>query len=137
MAILAAVDSSERSERVVRFAIEEAKLRGEKLILIHCIEPVPKPRTVEEDITEFATKVGEELLSTFVSRAREEGVDCESILVEEVRNPENSIVEIASEVEPTLIVIGVRKRSPVGKLLFGSTAQHVILHAEQPVVCVK
>lgn len=137
MVILAAVDNSERSERVVKFAVEEAKLRGEELILIHCIELTPGSRIVEEDVKEYAVQTGEELLSNFASKAREEGVECESILVREIKDPGKSIVEVASEIKPTLIVIGVRERSPAGKLLFGSTAQHVILHAEQPVVCVK
>ena len=36
-----------------------------------------------------------------------------------------------------MIFIGVRRRSKVGKLLFGSTAQYVILNAPCPVVSVK
>jgi nucleotide-binding universal stress UspA family protein len=35
------------------------------------------------------------------------------------------------------IIIGVRRRSKVGKLLFGSTAQYVILKAPCPVVSVR
>ncbi|MEM4541123.1 MAG: universal stress protein [Archaeoglobaceae archaeon] len=35
------------------------------------------------------------------------------------------------------MVIGVRKRRPAGKVLFGSVAQDVILHSNQPVICIK
>jgi nucleotide-binding universal stress UspA family protein len=47
------------------------------------------------------------------------------------------IVLLAEENKVDEIIIGVRRRSKVGKLLFGSTAQYVILNAPCPVVSVK
>jgi nucleotide-binding universal stress UspA family protein len=49
----------------------------------------------------------------------------------------DAILEAASDTSAELIVIGVRRRSPVGKLFAGSTAQHVLLDADCPVLAVK
>jgi nucleotide-binding universal stress UspA family protein len=47
------------------------------------------------------------------------------------------LVKLADEKKVDEIIIGVRRRSKVGKLIFGSTAQYVILNAPCPVVSVK
>jgi nucleotide-binding universal stress UspA family protein len=47
------------------------------------------------------------------------------------------IVRMAVEKKAEEIVIGIQRRSKVGKLLFGSTAQYIILNAPCPVVTVK
>jgi nucleotide-binding universal stress UspA family protein len=135
--ILVAVKSSEKTERVVRFAIEEAKLRGERVVLVHCVEYLHGSKIVEEVIKETAIKAGKELLEKLSSEVEAEGIECKQVLVTEVGDPGNCILKLAEELNVSLIVIGVRKRSPAGKLLFGSTAQHVILNSEKPVVCIK
>lgn len=48
-----------------------------------------------------------------------------------------AVVAVAAEVDATLVVLGIRRRTPVGKLLMGSVAQRVILDAECPVLAVK
>ncbi|GAA3694686.1 universal stress protein [Microlunatus aurantiacus] len=48
-----------------------------------------------------------------------------------------AILDTAAEVGADTIVIGVRRRSPVGKMLTGSTAQAIILRADCPVIAVK
>jgi nucleotide-binding universal stress UspA family protein len=47
------------------------------------------------------------------------------------------MVEIADEEGADLIVIGLRRRSPVGKLVLGSNAQDILLSANCPVLAVK
>jgi nucleotide-binding universal stress UspA family protein len=53
------------------------------------------------------------------------------------RDAAEEILRIAEEQRATLIVIGIRYRSQVGKLLLGSTAQQVLLEAACPVLAVK
>jgi len=47
------------------------------------------------------------------------------------------LVQLADEHKAGEVIIGVRRRSKVGKLIFGSTAQYVVLNAPCPVVTVK
>ena len=48
-----------------------------------------------------------------------------------------ALVRVAQDADATLLVIGTRRRSAVGKLLLGSTAQRVLLEATCPVLAVK
>ncbi len=48
-----------------------------------------------------------------------------------------AILTTLTDVAADLLVIGIRRRSPVGKLLFGSTAQQLLLDASCPVTAVK
>ncbi|MEG9194229.1 MAG: universal stress protein [Candidatus Methanoglobus sp.] len=131
MAIVVALDEkSKRSERVVNFSIEESKLRNEKLVFIHSLFGGEK--TTQEEIDK-----GEALLQWAGELARKAGVDYETKLLVRGKEPAEDIIEFADEIRASLIVIGVRKRRPAGKLLFGSVAQEVILYSSQPVICVK
>nr|MCU0563767.1 universal stress protein [Desulfobacterales bacterium] len=68
---------------------------------------------------------------------KEEGLECESLL--SVRGMEigEDILKIAEEKQAEEIVIGIQRKSKVGKLLFGSTAQFIIMNAACPVVTVR
>lgn len=52
-------------------------------------------------------------------------------------DPVEDIIAVAEEVQASLIVIGLRRRSPVGKLLLGSNAQRILLDSVCPVLAVK
>jgi nucleotide-binding universal stress UspA family protein len=49
----------------------------------------------------------------------------------------DEVLRVAQETDASVIVIGLRRRSPVGKLLMGSSAQRILLDADRPVLAVK
>ena len=61
----------------------------------------------------------------------------ETKLMTQGLSPGEALVEFAQENEVDEIILGIVKTSKVGKLVFGSTAQYVILKAPCPVVTVK
>jgi len=72
-------------------------------------------------------------------RRRLESAGVEHELVRSIRGREahEEILAVAAERRADLVVIGLRRRTPVGKLLMGSTAQRVLLEATCPVLAVK
>lgn len=66
-----------------------------------------------------------------------QGVKCETHLLIRGLEPGEDLVLFAKENKIDEIIIGVRSRSKVGKLIFGSTAQAVVLGAHCPVMTVK
>lgn len=67
----------------------------------------------------------------------EAGVEHEVLQPTDGRPSAEAILGTAITHDADLIVIGLRRRSPVGKLITGSTAQHVLLDAPCPVLTVK
>lgn len=125
--VIGYVPSPEGQAALAR-GLREAKLRGGPVVVVNSSRG---DALVDERFAQ-----GEELeLVRDVLR--------ESGIAHEIRQPmrgllaSEELVEIAAEVEAELIVIGLRKRSPVGKLIMGSTAQRVLLDASCPVLAVK
>ncbi|WP_066589024.1 universal stress protein [Cellulomonas timonensis] len=53
------------------------------------------------------------------------------------RDVAEDLIGTAEEIGASLIVIGLRRRSPVGKLILGANAQRILLDAPCPVMAVK
>ncbi|NGN94003.1 universal stress protein [Nocardioides sp. KC13] len=52
-------------------------------------------------------------------------------------DPSDTVIQVSQRLDARLIVLGLRTRTPVGKLVFGSTAQRILLDATCPVLAVK
>jgi len=61
----------------------------------------------------------------------------EVVRVEQGTDPADALVRVAGERDASVIVIGLRHRTPVGKLIMGSTAQRILLDARCPGLAVK
>jgi nucleotide-binding universal stress UspA family protein len=64
----------------------------------------------------------------------ERGISVE--LAEARHPPADGILEIAADFDVDHVAMGSRKRSPTGKVVFGSVAQQVLLEADVPVTVV-
>jgi nucleotide-binding universal stress UspA family protein len=114
----------------LRRASEEARLRGCRLVVIN------SHRGGREFDREEAIE-SEAQLEEVRDQLNEAGVEHEVRQLVRGMDPADDLVKVAEEVDAELIVIGLRRRSPVGKLILGSNAQRVLLDAGCPVLAVK
>ena len=130
MNILAAVDDSSVSEKVLDLARLHANAFNAKIYVIRSMKQGPE---LEKGDIDRAERKLDKMKTLFKS----EDIPCDSIVSVCSHTPGEDLVEFAIENDMNEIIIGVRKKSKVGKLVFGSTAQYVILKAPCPVVAVK
>jgi nucleotide-binding universal stress UspA family protein len=108
-------------------AAEEARAHGESLLVVNATSGTS---TVDD---RFA---GESDVSEVQGLLTSLGVEAE-VRQPVVRDIPDALLTVADEVDASVLVIGIRHRSPVGKLLMGSTAQRILLDARCPVLAVK
>jgi nucleotide-binding universal stress UspA family protein len=88
--------------------------------------------TVEEDLEDLsALPETAPLAATVLSES-----DLDVSVHAATGRPTAAILDIANRFDADLIVVGARRQSPVGKALFGSVAQSVLLDADRPVTVV-
>ncbi|GAA1616336.1 MULTISPECIES: universal stress protein [Brevibacterium] len=109
-------------------AIAEAKKHDSSVIVVNASRPV-----VRRD----SHRLGEKEVAEVESILAEAGVSGEIRSPGSELDPAEQIIATAAEVGAQLVVLGTRKRTPVGKFLLGSTVQKVIIDAVCPVLCVK
>lgn len=111
-------------------AIEEAKLRSTRLTVIH------SHRGSERDELDTVLEYREEF-AALEAKLAAAGVDFKLVEYARDNSPAEDLMQAAKDEGADLIVIGIRRRSPVGKLILGSNAQDVLLAADCAVLAVK
>jgi len=130
MKILVGFDGSKVSENVLNIAQKHAEAFKANICVMTSMKQGPELK--KEDIDK-AERTLEKVKISF----KAEGFLCESQTSVSFQSPGEDLVEFAKNKNFDEIIIGIRKKSKVGKLMFGSTAQYVILKAPCPVVAVK
>jgi nucleotide-binding universal stress UspA family protein len=164
MTVLAAVGGERRLDRIVETASELAEGFGDDLVVLHVMSRDDFEEAREQGITErFAVgglgeeggvayvTTGRDVSSYSIEDAERDAAGVARTVVEEtldeeraadvetagrVGDPDQEILEEGERRDARYIVVGGRKRSPVGKAVFGSTSQSIILNADRPVVSI-
>jgi len=114
----------------LRRALEEATLRRARLVVVNS-------QRGGRDVEGGAAAEVDVDLDGIRRRLDEAGIEHEVRHLVRGMDPADDLVAVAEEVQAEFIVIGLRRRSPVGKLILGSNAQRVLLDAPCPVLAVK
>lgn len=124
MTIVVGYSPTTEGKGALPFAFREAQMRGTDLLIV----------------AEDNSAADAEFAAT-VESAREEasavGVTTKIHDNEAGRSHADNLIDLSFDEQAQLVVIGIRRRSPVGKLFMGSISQRVLLEAHCPVTAVK
>lgn len=118
MTIVVAYADTHPGHAAIEAALESAA-PGETIVLAPAVRGEPAPTIAEAEVRWPA-------LTGRVEIGRSDLAD-----------PSDAVVQVAQRLDARLVVLGLRHRSAVGKIVFGSTAQRILLDATCPVLAVK
>ena len=138
--ILIAVDASEASRRALAVGLRLAREQGSEVILVHVVDT--SLATGEVDMSAVALEhhlyaEGRRLLREIRAELAETSPVPVRTLLRDGPRPAAEIVTVAEREQASLIVLGTHGRSGLGRLVLGSTAEHVLRQAPCPVLTVR
>ena len=130
MAVVVGYVPTEEGRAALHRAAAECKLRNTRLVVINS-------NRGGKDLDAADAARYEQELEGVRAELDSAGVSNEVRQLVRGLEPAEDIIAVAQEVSADFIVIGLRRRSPVGKLILGSNAQRILLEAPCPVLAVK
>jgi nucleotide-binding universal stress UspA family protein len=139
MDIMVCYDDSAAAKEAVQLALTRAKTMKAAIHLVVSYSGALYETSSEKDAQRVWKDVekAEDALNEIKKSFDEEKIPCNIHVSVRNLEPGEDLVTYADENKIDEIIIGIQKTSKVGKLLFGSTAQYVILRAKCPVLTVK
>ena len=130
MKILVGYDGTNAAKEAITLAEHHARAFGATIILAYSMIGGP-------DVPRRDFAVAENSLEHEKNVLLDKNAPCETIMSVRGLEAGEDLVQLAGEHQADEVIVGVRRRSKVGKIIFGSTAQYVVLNAPCPVVTVK
>jgi len=130
MSIIVGYVPTKEGRAALRRAAQEAQLRRTKLVVVNS-------HRGGRDFDSTEAERFENELSQVQSTLDAEGIEHEVRALVRGNEPSEDLIAVAEESDADFIVIGLRRRTPVGKLILGSNAQRILLDAACPVLAVK
>jgi nucleotide-binding universal stress UspA family protein len=128
MTILVAYAPRPEGRAALEKGIEIAARRGERLLVVNAISGGNQDDPSLADVSEVEA-VEKRLAASGVDAVFKQFVRGKSAVAE--------ILDLAESPEVSLVIVGLRKRSPVGKLIMGSVSRDILLSVPCPVLAVK
>ncbi len=130
MAIVVGYVATPEGRAALDRAAQECRLRSTRLVVINS-------NRGGKDLTGREAAESEEELAVIRKQLDDLGVEHEVRQLVRGLEPAEDLIAVAEEIDADFIVIGLRRRSPVGKLILGSNAQRILLEAPCAVLAVK
>lgn len=137
MAILCAIDDDHSHESVLTTGDELARVFDDELVVLSVMTE-DRFETRSENQPEYYVDDAARDAQTSAREAAADVLETTERVVARGRagDPTEEILKVAERLPARYLVVGGRKRSPVGKALFGSVTQSILLGASSPVVAV-
>ena len=128
MTILIGYLPTAEGEAALAAGLEEARRRSEDVVVLN------SPRAGRSVDPAAASR---DQVEKLLKRAAEAGVQASIRQSPHTDDVTDAFISVSEEVNASLIVIGLRKRSNVGTFILGSHAQRILLQVDRPVLAVK